>query len=312
MRSMVEGAARATDVAPPNAPSLHARSRPLHRRPGGPPPPRFAPGRIVLALAITLIALPALAAPTFPKLSGRVVDEANLLSPATEAALTQKLEALETATGRQLVVATLPSLQGYEIEEYGYQLGRAWKLGDEKNDDGAVLIVAPNERKVRIEVGYGLEPVLTDALSSVIIQSAILPRFKAGDMEGGVVAGTDALIQQLSLPDEAAQAQVAAATERPRAEGPPKWILVLLVFGFIIMLTTMMRAGRGGRRAMRGRDGRRRRYDDDDNLAPLIIGGILGHMLGGGGGGGGGWSGGGGGFSGGGGSFGGGGASGGW
>jgi uncharacterized protein len=270
-------------------------------------------GRIVLALAIALIALPALAAPTFPSLSGRVVDEANLLSPATEVALTQKLEALETSTGRQLVVATLPSLQGYEIEEYGYQLGRAWKLGGEKTDDGAVLIVAPNERKVRIEVGYGLEPVLTDALSSVIIQTAILPRFKAGDMEGGVVAGTDALVQQLSLPDQAAKAQVAAAAEKPRAEGAPRWILVLLAFGFVFMLISMMRAGRGGRRAMRGRDGRRRRRfdDDDDNLAPLIIGGILGHMLGGGGGGGGGWSGGGG-FSGGGGSFGGGGASGGW
>ncbi|MDO9473079.1 MAG: TPM domain-containing protein [Caulobacter sp.] len=265
------------------------------------------------AIVLLTIALPALAAPTFPKLSGRVVDEANLLSPATETALTQKLEALETATGRQLVVATLPSLQGLEIEEYGYQLGRAWKLGGEKTDDGVVLIVAPNERKVRIEVGYGLEPVLTDALSSVIIQSTILPKFKAGDMEGGVVAGADALLQQLSLPDEAAKAQVAAAAEQPRAEGPPRWILALLAFGFVFMLINMMRAGRGGRRAMRGRDGRRRRRDDDDdNLTPLIIGGILGHMLGGGGGGGGGWSGGGGGFSGGGGSFGGGGASGGW
>lgn len=273
--------------------------------------PAFA-GALGAVLLLT-IALPALAGPTFPKLSGRVVDDANLLSPATEAALTQKLQALETATGRQLVVATLPSLQGLEIEEYGYQLGRAWKLGDEKADNGVVLIVAPNERKVRIEVGYGLEPVLTDALSSVIIQSAILPKFKAGDMEGGVVAGADALIQQLSLPDEAARAQVAQAAEQPRAEGPPRWILILLVFGFVSMLISMMRAGRRGRRAMRGGDGRRRRRDDDDdNLTPLIIGGILGHMLGGGGGGGGGWSGGGGGFSGGGGSFGGGGASGGW
>lgn len=302
MRSMVVGKGRGAVAL--HLPSTALRAVPL--------PIGYAMGTIIIALAIVLFALPALAAPTFPKLSGRVVDEANLLSPASEAALTQKLEALETATGRQLVVATLPSLQGLEIEEYGYQLGRAWKLGGEKTDDGAVLIVAPNERKVRIEVGYGLEPVLTDALSSVIIQSAILPKFKAGDMEGGVVAGTDALIQQLSLPDEAAKAQVAQAAEKPRAEGPPKWILVLLVFGFVFMLISMMRAGRGGRRAMRGRDGRRRRRydDDDDNLTPLIIGGILGHMLGGGGGGG--WSGGGGGFSGGGGSFGGGGASGGW
>jgi uncharacterized protein len=262
---------------------------------------------LLLALTTLLVALPAFAATTFPKLTGRVVDEANLLSPATEAALTQKLAALEASTGRQLVVATLPSLQGLEIEEYGYQLGRAWKLGDEKTDDGAVLIVAPNERKVRIEVGYGLEPVLTDALSSIIIQRTVIPAFKAGDMEGGVVAGTDAIIAQLSLPDEAAKAQVAQATQRAHASGPPKWILVLLVFGFAFMLIGMMRAGKRSRR----RDGRRRRDDDDDHLGPLIIGGILGNMLGGGGGGGG-WSGGGGGFSGGGGSFGGGGASGGW
>ncbi len=258
----------------------------------------------LVALILALFALPALAAPTFPKLSGRVVDEANLLSPATEQALTQKLETLEQTTGRQLVVATLPSLQGYEIEEYGYQLGRAWKLGDEKSDDGAILIVAPNERKVRIEVGYGLEPVLTDALSSVIIQTAVIPRFKQGDMEGGVVAGTEALVQQLSLPDEAAKAQVAEASARPSQAGPPKIILLFLAIGFLFLLVGMMRGGR--RRRRRGR----RYRDDDDHLGPMIAGAILGNLLGGGGGGGG-WSGGGG-FSGGGGSFGGGGASGGW
>lgn len=301
------GVARATDVVAPNAPRHDTPSRPLHRRPGGPPPPRFAPGRIVLALALALFALPALAAPTFPKLTGRVVDGANMLSPATEAALTQKLEALEQSTGRQLVVATLPSLQGYEIEEYGYQLGRTWKLGGEKTDDGVILLVAPNEKKVRIEVGYGLEPVLTDALSSVIIQSAIIPRFKAGDMEGGVVAGADALIQQLSLPDEAAKAQVAKASAKPQRQGPPKAILVILAIGFVILMLMMMGGGGGGGRR------RGRRYRDND-IAPMIAGAIIGNILGGGGRGG--WSGGGGfgggGFSGGGGSFGGGGASGGW
>ena len=260
------------------------------------------------AVFLALFALPALAAPTFPKLTGRVVDDANLLSPATEAALTQKLEGLETATGRQLVVATLPSLQGYEIEEYGYQLGRTWKLGGEKTDDGVILLVAPNEKKVRIEVGYGLEPVLTDALSSVIIQSAIIPRFKAGDMEGGVVAGADALIQQLSLPDEAAKAQVAKASAKPQREGPPKAMLVILAVGFVILMLMLMGGGGGGGRR------RRRRYRDDNDLAPMIAGAIIGNILGGGGRGG--WSGGGGfgggGFSGGGGSFGGGGASGGW
>lgn len=287
------------------------------RKRGSKPPQRLRARAwgAVTGLLVALVALPVLAAPTFPKLTGRVVDNANILSPATEQALTQKLEALETSTGRQLVVATLPSLQGYEIEDYGYQLGRAWGIGSEKTDDGALLIVAPAEKKVRIEVGYGLEPVLTDGLSSVIIQTAILPKFRDGDMEAGIVAGTDALIQQLSLPDAEAQARVAQVAERPaqRDGGPPPLVLVFLVIAFIVMIIVMMRGGGGGRG---GRGGRRGRGLSDD-IAPAIAGAIIGNLLGGGGrgggwsGGGGGWSGGGG-FSGGGGSFGGGGSSGGW
>ena len=251
----------------------------------------------LMALTILLIALPALAAPTFPKLTGRVVDDANILSPAVEASLTEKLAGLETSAGHQLVVVTLPSLQGLEIEDYGYQLGRAWAIGDAKIDDGALLIVAPNERKVRIEVGYGLEGVMTDALSSVIIQSAILPKFKAGDMEGGVVAGTDALVQQLSLPDDQAKANAAAATAKARdhRSGPPLPFIIFFIVFWVIIASL-----RGRRRGGLG------------SALPWII---LGSMGGGGrGGGGGGWGGGGGGggFSGGGGSFGGGGSSGGW
>ena len=133
----------------------------------------------------------AMAAPKFPPLTGRVVDNADILSPQAEGELTQELEALEAQTGRQLVVATLPDLQGYEIEDYGYQLLRTWGIGDKARDDGVILIVAPSERKVRIEVGYGLEPVLTDALSSLIINRTIIPAFKQGNMEQGVVDGSD-------------------------------------------------------------------------------------------------------------------------
>jgi len=249
----------------------------------------------LMALTILLIALPAMAAPTFPPLAGRVVDNANILSPAAEASLTEKLAGLETASGHQLVVVTLPTLQGLEIEDYGYQLGRAWQIGDKTRDDGALLIVAPTERKVRIEVGYGLEGVMTDALSSVIIQSAILPKFKAGDMEGGVVAGTDALVQQLSLPDDQAKANVAAATSQAQQShgGPPIPFIILIVVFWIIVIS------------LRGR-----RRGGLASALPWIILGSLGDGRGGGGG----WSGGGGGggFSGGGGSFGGGGSSGGW
>jgi uncharacterized protein len=263
---------------------------------------------VLAFLALWIFALPALAAgPTFPPLTGRVVDGANILSPAVEAALTSKLENLEKTTGRQLVVATVPSLQGYEIEDYGYQLGRTWGIGQKGTNTGALLIVAPTERKVRIEVGYGLEPILTDALSSVIIQTAVLPKFKAGDLEGGVAAGTDAIIAQLALPDEVAKAKAAKAfavseqTERGSGASP---ILALLVLFIVIVVLSRMFGRRGGRGGGLG-----------SALPWIILNGLLSGGRGGGGwsGGGGGFSdGGGGGFSGGGGSFGGGGSSGSW
>jgi len=259
----------------------------------------FRPGWGAAILGVAaLLWTAALAAPTFPPLTGRVVDGANMLSPAVEASLNDKLAALETQTGRQLVVATLPSLQGYEIEDYGYQLGRAWGIGDAKADTGVLLIVAPNERQVRIEVGYGLEPILTDALSSTILQGQVLPRFKAGDMEAGVVAGADAIAAQLALPADEAAARARAAAAKPKAQSDPRsGFPILLVIIFLVFMFTRGRRGRGGAGAL-----------------PWIL---LGALSGRGGGrddwGGGGFGGGGGGgFSGGGGSFGGGGSSGRW
>ena len=263
---------------------------------------------IPLALLVLVLgATAALAAPTFPPLSGRVVDQANILSPAAEQQLTDELATLEKQTGRQLVVATLSSLQGYEIENYGYQLGRAWGIGEKDRNTGALLIVAPNERKVRIEVGYGLEPVLTDALSSVIIQSAILPRFKAGDIEGGIVAGTDAIIKQLSLPDGEARAQVAQAAEGQRQDDGGGVPVVAIFIAFIVAVM-ILRAMFGRRRYRRSGLG----AAVGEALPWILINALT--SGGGGRGGGGGWSGGGGGggFSGGGGSFGGGGSSGSW
>ena len=271
-----------------------------------------ARGRRWIAALLTLVVLaftaPALAAgPTFPALTGRVVDNANILSPQGEAELTTKLENLEKTTGRQLVVATVPDLQGYEIEDYGYQLGRAWGIGQKGTNTGALLIVAPTERKVRLEVGYGLEPILTDALSSVIIQTAVLPRFKAGDLEGGVTAGADAVIQQLALPDEEAKAKAAqafkVAEEAERGSGGASPILALLIL-FIVIVVLSQIFGRRGRRGRGGGLG--------SALPWIILNGLLSGGRGGGGGGWGGGGGGGGGFSGGGGSFGGGGSSGSW
>lgn len=255
----------------------------------------------LVGLALAVFAMPALAAtPTFPALSGRVVDKANLISPAAEADLTRKLESLEATTGRQLVVVTLPDLGGLEIEDYGYRLGRAWGLGEAKADNGALLIVAPNQRAVRVEVGYGLEPFLTDALSSVIINSAILPKFKAGEMEAGIVAGTDALIQQLTLPVGEARAQVKAAEAPARQGGDfPVWLFPIILFVIIVILSRL--GGRGRRRSGLGAA-----------LPWILLNAATSSSGWSGRGSGGGWSSGGGGFSGGGGSFGGGGATGRW
>lgn len=195
-----------------------------------------------LAALAVLLAVPttAFAAPTFPALEGRrVVDEAGVLSPAVEASLTGKLENLESATGRHLVIATLPSLQGYEIEDYGYRLGRHWGVGSKARDDGVLLIVAPRERKVRIEVGYGLEGTLTDALARIIIDTRILPKFRDGDLEGGVVDGSDAIVQQLSLPeDQARTALEDAARTAPEGDGP--WWIKPLVGFLVSMVVTVI------------------------------------------------------------------------
>jgi uncharacterized protein len=262
----------------------------LHPDPN--PPSSRGRGVLFAVLCLLLLAAPALADPSFPPLTGRVVDD-----------LTGKLAALEQKTGDQLVVVTLPSLQGYEISDYGYQLGRAWGIGRKDKNTGALFIVAPTEKKVRVEVGYGLEPVLTDAMSSVILNSQVLPRFRQGDISGGVVAGTDALIQQLGLDPAQAQAnaqQAAAMQADQEAHGQPRRHETIgTLFSILLFFFVVSAFFRGGRRGggmgwilpmmfMSGGFGGRDRDDD----------------WGGGGGGGGGFSGGG--------SFGGGGASGGW
>lgn len=149
---------------------------------------------------LLLVALTLFAAISFPKLTGRVVDNANLLTPQQEASITAQLAALENDTTDQLVVVTLPSLQGYDIAEYGYQLGRHWGIGQKGKDNGILLIVAPNERKVRIEVGYGLEGVVTDAVAAEIIQNLILPAFKRGAYAEGIQTGVIAIVQHLQYP----------------------------------------------------------------------------------------------------------------
>jgi uncharacterized protein len=277
-----------------------------------------------LAMSVLLaFAVPA-SAQTFPKLTGRVVDAAHLLTPEQVLDVTSKSAALEAQTKRQFVVATVPSLEGRPIEQYGYQLGRAWGIGQKGKDDGVILLVAPKERKVRIETGYGARVFLTDAVSSVIVRNAILPRFKQNppDYGGGIVAGADQIIKQMSLPAEQARKNVDAAEKSQRSRATASPGLVPVIFWIVIILFVIMPIVRG----LGGGRGRRyQRRSGGSGISPWVVlwglnelsrGSRSGGWGGGGGGfGGGGFGGGGfggGGFGGGGGSFGGGGASGSW
>ncbi|GBE43634.1 hypothetical protein BMS3Bbin10_01714 [bacterium BMS3Bbin10] len=230
------------------------------------------------------------AQPVFPELTGRVVDNANLLSAADESQLVSDLEAHEAKSTDQVVVVTLPSLQGYEIEEFGYQLGRHWGIGQKGKDNGVLLIVAPKERKVRIEVGRRLEPLLTDALSKLIIENGILPRFRDGDVAGGIKAGVRDILAVL-----AGDAQELTARAQAREDVPDAWVTIFIVMVWLIISISVtwsiimsIRYGYQVTTGSKKRSG--------------------GSSWGSGGG----WSSGGGGFSGGGGGFGGGGSSGGW
>ncbi|MDH3643944.1 MAG: TPM domain-containing protein, partial [Gammaproteobacteria bacterium] len=173
---------------------------------------------------------PSLAAPEFPKLTGRVVDQADMLSAQAEQQITALSAAHEQATGNQVVVATLPDLQGYTIEEFGYQLGRTWGIGQKDKNNGVLLLIAKAERKVRIEVGYGLEGDLTDAISSNIISTVITPRFKRAQFDAGLVAGTAAIVDALG-----GQYKITQTSRPPKQQTSPLWKLLIFVIFFIVL-----------------------------------------------------------------------------
>ncbi len=232
--------------------------------------------------------------PQFPQLTDRIVDNANLLSDADKAEITADLEALEAKSSDQLVVVTLKSLQGFEIEEFGYKLGRHWGIGQKNKDNGALLIIAPNERKVRIEVGRRLEPLLTDAITKLIIENSILPRFRSRDFPGGIKTGVSGIIAVLT-------GDAQEMTVRNQIQNEPFALLIasfIAIIWFIILASIVWNIIQAIRQGSGAATGSKK--------------GSSGWDWSSGGSSGGGWSSGGGGFSGGGGSFGGGGSSGSW
>ena len=246
-----------------------------------------------LLSAAFLFAVPAAfaddaAMPAFPELSGPVVDQAGIIPADVQQSLTSKLQAYDQQSGNQLVVVTVKTLDGYPIEYWGYQLGRNWGIGQKDKNTGALLIVDVAEHKLRIEVGYGLEGTLTDALSDDIVRNTIAPKFRQNDYGGGISDGVDAILQVLGGQVQEVQHQ------RHKDNSSTLFLVLFLAFVLFRVLMAGLRPGR---------------FSSGSGWWWLWI---LSSGFRGGGGGFSGGGGGGGGFSGGGGSFGGGGASGGW
>src|SRR5471032_3417078 len=189
----------------------------------------FTGAAFALIFSFGMVALAA----NFPALTGRVVDQAAIIGAPGRADLETKLADLESKSGIQLVVATVKSLEGQEIEPYANELFRAWKLGEKTKNNGVLLLVAPNEKRVRIEVGYGLEGTLTDALSKVIITNAIMPRFKTADFSGGIARGVDDIITVLTTDSSEWQKRPSLRVDSEPASAPVNWLVIVVLVGVI-------------------------------------------------------------------------------
>ena len=187
----------------------------------------------IIALLYTALAVFAV---NFPALTGRIVDQENIIPAETRSAIEPKLADLEAKSGIQFVVATVTSLEGQEVEPYANELFRSWKLGEKAKNNGVLLLVAPNERRVRIEVGYGLEGTLTDALTKVIITNAITPRFKSGDFSGGISRGIDDIITVLTTDASEWQKRPSLRLDNQQTTDPATWLLIAALIALFTLL----------------------------------------------------------------------------
>jgi uncharacterized protein len=275
---------------------------------------RWALRGTLVTLALLVVALLGAAAhaaaPNFPALTGRIVDQANILTAFDRAQIETTLKSLDAKSTDQVVVVTVRSLEGLPIEDYGYQLGRFWKIGQTGTNNGILLIVAPNDRKVRIEVGRGLEPIMTDTMSKIIIDNAILPAFRRGDFPAGIRVGVRDIADTLLGDGEAVKQR--AKSVRKRAGPDIDWFAVaFILFWVAVVGYSIWQQHRQSRQLPANYRQQQQRRGKNDPGVIVVPGGWGGSS---------GWSGGGGssggssdgGFSGGGGDFGGGGSSGSW
>ena len=224
--------------------------------------------RLILTVTLVIFLAPAAAMAAFPKPTGFVNDFAKTMSPSTKAQLEGMLGSFEQATGVDVAVVTLPSLNEEPIEDVAVRLFAEWGIGKKAKDNGVLFLVAPNERRTRIEVGYGLEGAINDALAGRILDEAVLPRFKAGDMSAGIAAGTLAIVTVISKKENlgfdptaayGAGAQELIAPVKGKRKGPlavvlkiAVLIIMIIVFIrhpwlFLLFLSGMGRGGAGGR-----------------------------------------------------------------
>lgn len=216
---------------------------------------------VILGLLLAA-AIPARADPPIPALTGRIVDLAGVLDASTIASLTQRLADEEASTSNQVVVVTLPDLKGYTIEQWGGALLNGWGIGQRDKNNGVVLVVAPKDRQLRIEVGYGLEGTLSNRAAADIIQNEMVPRFKGGDMKGGITAGVDAILATIA---GTYQGPSVEASGRGGSDVDFKQYLPFIAFPAAFFAIVGLRLWFRSRAPRQIGSASRRRYDDDDD-----------------------------------------------
>ncbi|HYU34220.1 MAG TPA: TPM domain-containing protein [Thermoanaerobaculia bacterium] len=195
--------------------------------------------RVLHVLAVlAVLVTPALHARDVPFLSGRVVDEAGMLPPDARQRIEQKLAAYEQRTGSQVVVLTVDSLQGDPIEDFSVRVAQTWKLGQKGKDNGVLFLIAKQEHLLRIDVGYGLEPELTDAESGRILDNVVRPAFRNGDFAGGIEKGVDAILAALGGAEVPATPAVPEESDRIPAGFSFILIFVLAAFSLVPITTS--------------------------------------------------------------------------
>ncbi|WP_240950255.1 YgcG family protein [Novosphingobium sp. ERN07] len=219
-------------------------------------PPRALARALWQMFAVLFLLLAGTAQAAMPaRPTGPVLDQAQIIPDDQEAALTQRLSAYNAQTGRSVVVATVASLDDQDVDSYANELFRAWGIGGKQTDQGLLFLIAPNERKVRIEVGLGLEEYLPDVLAGRILSGAVTPRFKQGDYAGGINAGVEQILTQLSRNPADAKAVAEAAAAARKGEGSGGSVIASAIFWIVLIVVLIAIFGRRNRGYVQRRSG---------------------------------------------------------